>query len=145
MGEKTMSLFNRVHDLSEEVNVQHNELAQLEREVKRLEAVIEQFEADIDSCAQVQPLLLIDLWAVVDAARKLVATIIPTGKRWRHVKEVRKALKKLDNSSDTLDAEMRKCSVCGYTRRDAPSAFKVCCGQPMEIVSPLKPQPPLLT
>ena len=30
------------------------------------------------------------------------------------------------------DAEMRKCSVCGYTRPDAPSALKVCCGQPME-------------
>ena len=29
------------------------------------------------------------------------------------------------------DAEMRKCSVCGFTRRDAPSALKVCCGQPM--------------
>ena len=32
------------------------------------------------------------------------------------------------------DAKMRKCSVCGYTRRDAPTAFKVCCGQPMEIL-----------
>ncbi len=31
------------------------------------------------------------------------------------------------------DAEMRKCSVCGYTRRDAPSALMVCCGQPMEV------------
>ncbi len=32
------------------------------------------------------------------------------------------------------DAEIRKCSVCGYTRRDAPSALKVCCEQPMEII-----------
>ena len=32
------------------------------------------------------------------------------------------------------DAEMRKCSVCGFTRRDAPSALKVCCEQPMEII-----------
>ena len=32
------------------------------------------------------------------------------------------------------DAEMRKCSVCGYTRRNVPSALKFCCGQPMEIV-----------
>ncbi len=32
------------------------------------------------------------------------------------------------------DAKTRKCSVCGYTRRDAPTAFKVCCGQPMEII-----------
>ncbi len=30
------------------------------------------------------------------------------------------------------DAGMRKCSVCGFTRRDAPSALMVCCGQPME-------------
>ena len=30
------------------------------------------------------------------------------------------------------DAKIRKCSVCGYTRLDAPSALKVCCGQPME-------------
>ena len=32
------------------------------------------------------------------------------------------------------DAEIRKCSVCGYTRRDAPSALKFCCEQPMEII-----------
>jgi len=32
------------------------------------------------------------------------------------------------------DAELLKCSVCGYTRRDAPSVLKDCCGQPMEIV-----------
>ena len=32
------------------------------------------------------------------------------------------------------DAEIRKCAVCGYTRRDAPSALKFCCGQPMEII-----------
>ena len=32
------------------------------------------------------------------------------------------------------DAELRKCSVCGFTRRDSPSALKVCCGQPMEII-----------
>ena len=32
------------------------------------------------------------------------------------------------------DAEIRKCSVCGFTRRDAPSALKVCCEQPMEII-----------
>ena len=123
-----MSLFNRVHDLSEEVNVQRNEIAKLERECWLLDAVIEQLEADIDSRAQVQPLLLIDLWAVVEAARAVVkyqGVALP---------DLRKALKKLDSFADTLDAEMRKCSVCGYTRRDAPSAFKVCCGQPMEIV-----------
>ena len=31
------------------------------------------------------------------------------------------------------DAEVRKCSICGFTRRDAPSALNVCCGQPMEL------------
>ena len=33
----------------------------------------------------------------------------------------------------STDAEMRKCWVCGYTRPEAPSALKVCCGQPMEL------------
>ncbi len=32
------------------------------------------------------------------------------------------------------DAKIRKCSVCGYTRLDAPSALMACCGQPMEII-----------
>ena len=87
MGEKTVSLFNRVHDLSEEVNVQHNELAQLEREVKRLEAELAHVQADIVVCSRE----LDRTEAVVEAARAVVqyqGVALP---------DLRQALKEFDN------------------------------------------------
>ena len=30
--------------------------------------------------------------------------------------------------------QFRRCAVCGYTRKDAPSAFSDCCGKKMEVV-----------
>ena len=30
--------------------------------------------------------------------------------------------------------ELRRCSLCGYHRLDAPSAYNVCCKKPMEVV-----------
>lgn len=42
-------------------------------------------------------------------------------------------------------AEIRKCSVCGYTRQDAPSALMACCGRPMEAEPPPREIQPMPT